>query len=129
VIQLNKNDENLCNDGRCKRVRMGEKRHPKHLKEKENIPEDKDAPFRNPNFVSLLFYILLAVAGFLTYTSTITDVTILKIVSSTLSVAFIGVAIQVLAKGDSVKTRDRIARIEEKLDKILENRDNVLQNK
>jgi len=35
----------LCNDGRCKRVRLGEDRHPSHIGKKEKINDKKENPY------------------------------------------------------------------------------------
>lgn len=115
--------------------RYSDKDHSKHKgkitdKELQDINKimknsDNDAPFRNRKIVMSLFYILITIAGILTFVTTATtiDNLIVKIVASTFTVVLIGLAFAVLNKGDSMKTRDKIDSIETKLDKILERMD------
>ena len=125
--------ENLCNDGRCKINRMG-KEHPKHLNENKTTKKDKDEPFRNPNIVYVLFFALVISGGmiaFLTNTSIdlakpLNEIPALKAAYTTMGLILVGLAFAVLNKGTNMKMYDRVERIEKKLDKILENRDNVL---
>lgn len=49
-------NENLCNNGKCKKVRLGEERHSKHLKEKKIKKSDKYDVFRKSNQVQALFF-------------------------------------------------------------------------
>lgn len=134
---MKENDENLCNDGRCKRVRMGEERHPKHLKEKIKTKKDKNKPFRNAKIVYVLFFGLVISGGMITYlTNTTIDLAkplneypALKAAYTTVGLILVGLAFAVLNKGTNMEMYDRVERIEKKLDKILEHRDNVLQNK
>lgn len=123
-------EENLCNDGRCKRVRRGEERHKQHLTEKESKHTNNknsndseiDAFFRNRRSVQILFYILITIAGILSYFSITISETVFKVIFTTFTVVFIGLAFAVLNKGDSMKTRDKI-------DKILKHLGIESQNK
>ena len=119
----------LCEDGRCKRVRLGEERHSKHVNDAHLENSDRDAPFRNRKFVMAIFYSFIIIAGIFTFlTTTVTDL-LVKVITSTFIVIFIGLAFAVLNKGDNIRMRDQVHRIESKLDKILEHRDDVFQNK
>ncbi|MBN4046084.1 hypothetical protein JYT57_00200 [Nitrosarchaeum koreense] len=142
--------ENLCDDGRCKRVRMGEEKHLKHLEGKKSKTVDPDEFFRHRNQVHLLFFGLIVLGGFLAFlednpfelspvndgsTDDVQVETIAKAFSTYEQIAFkvlalilIGLAFAVLNKGEAMKMRDQIHRIESKLDKILERRTDVFQN-
>ena len=61
------NKEEICNDGKCKRVRMGNKIHSKHLNEKTIKKSDKNTTFRSPNQVQLLFAALIILGGIITF--------------------------------------------------------------
>jgi len=117
--------ENLCNNGRCKKVRMGEERHSKHLNDNVSKNSDKDDVFRSTSKVQALFFTLVILGGILTYLSatSVIENPITKIIASTIAFIMIGLAFAVLNKGSTIHTEDRIRRIESKLDKILEHRE------
>ena len=60
----------LCEDGRCKRVRLGEERHSKHVNDAHLENSDRDAPFRNRKFVMAIFYSFIIIAGIFTFLTT-----------------------------------------------------------
>ena len=129
------NDENLCNDGKCRRVRLGEERHSKHKNQKIQKSEKYDI-FRKPNQVQILFFGLIVLGGIITFLTNnsnenypVMDNPIIKISFTTIGFILIGLAFAVLNKGSTIHTEDRIQRIEKKLDKLLEHRDDVFQNK
>lgn len=126
------NDENLCNNGYCKKVRSGEERHLKHLNEKKQKIKDKEDTWRNSNQVQSLFFalaILGVIIGYLSTSSQYATMPIMAIALSILSFILGALAFAVFNKGMMIKTEDRIRRIEAKLDRILEHRDDVFQNK
>lgn len=127
--------QNLCNDGRCKKVRMGEPRHPKHLDKKTN-PKDKDHVLRSPTKVQILFGMLVILGTTIMILTNdpnenapLKDFPILKTIYTAFGLIMFGLAFALLNVVRTVRTEDRIRRIEEKLDRILEHRDNVIQNK
>lgn len=132
-------EESFCNNGRCKRVRMGEERHSKHLTDKTSKKPDNDEFFRNRKKVQGSFYLLIVCSGIISYVPNspfFSEIfkenplmSFLQIVYASLSVLMVGLAFAILNRGTNIKTEDRIRRIENKLDKILEHRDNVLQTK
>ena len=129
------NDENLCNDGKCKRVRLGEDRHSKHKNQKTHKSNKYDV-FRNPNQVQGLFFGLVILGGIITFLANTSDENypimgnpIIKISFTAIGFVLIGLAFAVLNKGSTIHTEDRIERIEKKLDKLLEHRDDIFQNK
>ena len=129
------NKEEICNDGRCKRVRMGEEIHSKHLNKKIIKKSNNNAFFRNYTKVQVFFWLLIIGGTSVTfhannpYVDPLILHPILKIALTTIGIVMINLAFVILNKGISIHTEDRIRRIESKLDKILEHRDNVFQNK
>ena len=91
---------------------------------------DKDREFWiNSNKIMIMFFILIAFGGLYIYASTVIEIQYVETLMVLISYVFIGLAFAVLNKGRSIKTEEKIERIEKKLDKILEHRDDVLQNK
>jgi len=122
-------DKKYCDNGDCPRVRDGEVLHLQHLKTEdsrstENIDLghlDKDSFFRSRRKVQGLFTFLITLAGILSFVSTFEIVIqIVKIAATILSIVSIGLALAVLNKGDSMKSRDQIDSIEKKMNTILE---------
>ncbi len=128
--------ENLCNDGKCKINRLGTE-HPKHLNENIKTKEDKDEPFRNPTKVQGLFLALVILGGVITFVTNnplypenpINENPALRATYTTIGLIIFGLAFAVLNKGTNMKMYNAVERIEKKLDKILEHRDDALQNK
>lgn len=117
---------------------MGEERHEKHLNEKTTKKKtDKLDFFRSSKKVQGAFYALVISGGLITFLtdnpigpySLLTENFALKATYTIVGLILVGLAFAVLNKGSTIHTEDRVKRIESKLDKILERRDNVFQNK
>ena len=94
-----------------------------------NTIDKNDDFWLKPKLVQGMFFVLIILGGMLTYLDNWVSDQLSKVTLSIFSIVMIGLAFATLNKGSSVKTEDRIRRIESKLDKILEHRDDVIQNK
>ena len=82
---------------------------------------DKNKDFwSSPNKVMVLFFMYIGLAGLFIYLATTVDIQPIEVLMVIVSYVLIGLAFAILNKGSSAKMEERVRRIENKLDKILE---------